>query len=143
MRNKRAIKWVRTVVSLVVAALALSVGTASAQTPPGKGLADTFTAMCGGQPVTFVTSLGRTGWADGEHAVLQSVTVNGPDGTMTREFGNKTGLRTTSRATNPSARSRTPTSRRSFLRATSSWLRPLPAGAITPARDRAELHGWS
>ncbi len=95
MQTKARARWV-VATTLAVAALALSVATAAAQTPPGKGLAESFTVTCDGQTVTVVTPLlGRTGWLDGQHAVLQAVTITGPEGTETRTFGNKTGLGTT------------------------------------------------
>ena len=93
MHGKVRSRLVAAGITSALAALALSAPTAAAQTPPGKGLAESFVVTCDGQTVTVVTPLlGRTGWLDGQHAVLQAVTVTGPEGTETRTFGNKTGL---------------------------------------------------
>jgi len=93
MQGKVRIRQVASVTSLVVGALALFVSPAGAQTPPGNGLNESFTVTCDGETVNVVTpGLGRTGWADGQHLVLQSVTISGPEGTSMRTFGGKSGL---------------------------------------------------
>jgi hypothetical protein len=83
-----------------ISVLTLTAAPASAQVPPGQGLGEPITVQCEGFGTIMVVETpggGRTVWSvDGDHVVLQSVTVTAPDGTVlfSQSFGAKAGLTT-------------------------------------------------
>ena len=76
---------------LALAVAALAAGPAAAQAPPGKGL-QSETLVCNGEETTVVHGNGASGWIGGQHAVVNSFTFSGPEGTFTQTFGRKAGL---------------------------------------------------
>jgi hypothetical protein len=76
---------------VIVAAL-VAASSATATTPPlGNGLRN-LPVTCNGQPTTLTVSSGAAFYVDGQKYVLQSITlVNGPF-SLTKDYGNRTGL---------------------------------------------------
>ena len=81
---------------MVPTLLAVAATPATAHAPPGQGL-DRFALTCNGATVDVVTARGEgaTGWINGQHVVVLSFTISGPDGTDTFTLGQKTGLEAT------------------------------------------------
>jgi hypothetical protein len=87
-------------VFITIGMLTLTIGVASADPPPGQGLAEPFPVECEGLGTVMVviTRAGApTGWTlDGQRFVVQSLTLSVPDGPVvfSKTFGTKTGLAT-------------------------------------------------
>ncbi|MFL5840099.1 MAG: hypothetical protein ACJ77Z_06580 [Thermoleophilaceae bacterium] len=76
---------------VIVAAL-VAASSATATTPPsGNGLRN-LPVICDGHPTTLTVSRGAAFYVDGQKYVLQSLTiVNGPL-SLSKDYGNRTGL---------------------------------------------------
>jgi hypothetical protein len=62
----------------------------AAAAPPGAGL-DTFTATCGGVPVTVTTGGGASFWLGDQHYLLTSIDATSGPGTFHKDYGQRTG----------------------------------------------------
>ena len=85
---------------LAIGLLTVTPSMALANVPSGKGLAEPFPVQCEGFGTVMVVTTrggGATAWTlDGDHIVLQAITVSAPDGTVlfSKSFGTKAGLTT-------------------------------------------------
>jgi hypothetical protein len=85
---------------LAIGLLNLTPSMALANVPSGKGLAEPFPVQCEGLGTVMVVTTrggGATAWTlDGDHVVLQAITVSAPDGNVlfSKSFGTKDGLTT-------------------------------------------------
>jgi hypothetical protein len=90
----------RMLLAAVLAIGLLTVTPAMANVPSGKGLAEPFPVQCEGLGTVMVVTTrggGATAWTlDGDHVVLQAITVSAPDGTVlfSKSFGTKAALTT-------------------------------------------------
>ena len=85
---------------LAIGLLTVTPSMALANVPSGKGLAGPIPVQCEGFGTVMVVTTrggGATAWTlDGDHIVLQAITVSAPDGTVlfSKSFGTKAGLTT-------------------------------------------------
>jgi hypothetical protein len=85
---------------LAIGLLTVTPSMALANVPSGKGLAEPFPVQCEGFGIVMVATTrggGATAWTlDGDHIVIQAITVSAPDGTVlfSKSFGTKAGLTT-------------------------------------------------